>query len=229
MLKTCAKYRTIFDLIDEMIFLIDKNGNIMEYNRYATHILGCDPGDLINKPVKELIVKEHWSTLYELLNNKSIHKTYEIKFLKMSGISFDAIIKLYNIKTDNEDYSVLFIKDIKESKSDSSHLLMILNSIDCSMIPFEITDENQNILYVNKAFEKETNYTKEEMIGENFTKYLTAVNLELFLQKHKVLKEFVEIKKKDGTTLISDMLLTPLYIDGKMKGHLIFLTSISRN
>jgi PAS domain S-box-containing protein len=229
MLRTCAKYRTIFDLIDEMIFLLDVKGNILEYNQYAAHVLGCDPGDLINKPVKELVAKEHWSTLYEVLNTKGAHKVHTVKFVTAIGINFDAAIQIYNVRTDDEDYSILFVRNIKNSKSDNSQLLMLLSSLECSLIPFEITNENKEILYVNKAFEKETKYLPNEVIGENFTKYLTAVNLELFLEKKKTLREFVELKRKDGTMMVSDMLLSPLYIKGKMKGYFILYTDLSRN
>jgi PAS domain S-box-containing protein len=229
MLKTVTKYRTIFDLIDEMIFLIDVNGNIIEYNQFVTRILGCDAGSLINKPLKELIVKEHWSTLYELLNSKGTRKVHTIQIITSGGVSFDASVQVYNVKTNNENYSILFVKNVKSSKSDNTELLILLSSLERSMIPFEITDENRKIIYVNKALEKEIQYPHNELIGQTFTKYLTDVNLDLFLEKDKVLKEFVELKRKDGTTMISDMLLSPLYVDGKTRGYFIFFAGLSKN
>ncbi len=224
MLKTCAKYRTIFDLIDEMIFLVDDNGKIVEYNKAAARILGCDPVDLINRPMRDLIDKEHWGSLYELLNSNEVHKVFQVEFINMNGIKFDACIQIYKIKTTDEQFSILFIKNIKPTEANNLDALVTMNALQYLQIPIEITDKNKNVLYVNPAFEQKTGYMRNELLDKNHMQIESNIKFTETLWNGDI-----AVKEKDGEVFNSHICLIPIKSKKKIEGYLIFFTENSEN
>lgn len=219
MLRTCAKYRAIFDLIDEMIFLVDVNGKIIEYNKAAARVMGCDPVDLINKPIRELINKEHWGNLYEILNSSEVHKVYKVEFVTLTGINFDAFVQIYKVKTSNEEFSILFIKDVKPSEKTNLDVLVTMNAIEYAQVPIEIANKNKDTLYVNPAFEQKTGYVGSELISKN-NKHIHD-NMKF---TETIWKGNVEVKGKDDSTFDSYTYLVPIENKSTIDGYLIFYT-----
>lgn len=225
MIRTCAKYRTIFDLIDEMIFLVDVNGKIIEYNKAAARVMGCDPVDLINKPIRDLINKEHWGNLYQILNSSEVHKVYKVEFVTLNGINFDAFVQIYKVKTSDEEFSILFIKDIKPSEGNNNlNVLVTMNALQYAQTPIEIADKNKEILYVNPAFERKTGYATNELVGKNNKEIHDNIKF-----KETTWKGNVEIKGKDGTAFDSLTYLVPIENKDTINGYLIFFTETSIN
>jgi PAS domain S-box-containing protein len=75
--------------------------------------------------------------------------------------------------------------------------------IDSSLDPLFITDPDGKITDVNKAVEKATGYSREELLGTNFTNYFTEPgkareNYQLVFREGSVLDQELEIKHKDG-------------------------------
>jgi len=78
----------------------------------------------------------------------------------------------------------------------------------------------------NKAFEKLSGYTLEELAGKNITEFLDDESLALAKEVRRKLLNGEELKKpyeqrfilKDGTTRIVKMSISPIIIDGEVKG-----------
>ena len=117
----------------------------------------------------------------------------------------------------------VYIKSIKTKDELIAFRYAVENS-DNSVV---LTDKNRNIIYVNDAFEKVTGYTKEEAKGNN-PRILKSGDLpsEFYLKMNEVLNrgekwigEFVN-KNKKGETYYETASITPIIVDGLLKGYL---------
>ncbi len=228
MFNACTKYRAIFDLIDEMVFILDDQCNILNYNQAATNVLGMEPDDLIDKSIKDLIGKEHWYDLYELLNQDKNTDIHDIKFIKNDETPLNTKVQIYKINSPEGAYTILIVKDITKEKNYEIELLRFSNAIKFAANPIQITDVNGKMVFVNPAFEKVSGYKKEELVGKN----------PRILNSRKHSKEFwgmvwneiitgkvwmgqIQNKRKDGSPFIAESIISPISDEnGKIVGFL---------
>lgn len=117
----------------------------------------------------------------------------------------------------------VYIKSIKTKDELIAFRYAVQNS-DNSVV---ITDKNRNIIYVNDAFEKVTGYSKIEAKGKN-PRILKSGDLpqefyknmnEILNRGEKWVGEFIN-KNKDGETYYETASITPIIVDGLLKGYL---------
>ncbi len=98
-----------------------------------------------------------------------------------------------------------------------------------------ITDADQKIIYVNDAFEKESGYSRIEVIGEN-PKILNSglMDESYYATLKRALKEgrkwegeFIN-KTKDGRIYYEKASISPLFIDGNLYGYIAIKLNITQ-
>ena len=108
-------------------------------------------------------------------------------------------------------------------------------AIDHSDNSIVITDMNKNITFVNEAFQKETGYTKEEVLGKNprilksnllEQSHYDALNKTL-RQNRRWEGEFIN-KRKDGSIYYEKASISPMFIDGKVTGYIAIKLNITK-
>ena len=174
------------DLLPEIVFEIDRKLNIRFLNNSCKRILEYDKDEFINKPfpIEKLIVSDDIPRLKE-----NIKKLFN--GISLSGNSY-RIIKKNNEKITLEIYNSLIKKngkiigvrsiaiDITEKENNherlstqEKHYREIFHN---SPIPYQSLDINGNILDINPAWGKILGYTKDEILGKNFSHILTDKN-----------------------------------------------------
>ncbi len=90
-----------------------------------------------------------------------------------------------------------------------------------------ITDADRRIEYVNGTFEKNTGYSKEEVLGRNpnilksnLVKECTYKEMNEALDRGKMWKGELVNKKKDGTLLYENVSIVPIFLDDKLVQYL---------
>ena len=133
-------------------------------------------------------------------------------------------------------FIILFILLItyKRSLIIKNELLGFKSAVENSDNSIVITDPNKDITYVNAAFEKETGYTKEEVLGQNPRVLKSgAMPQSIYDELNKTLDsgkkwegEFINIRK-DNTLYYEKASIVPIYIDNEIKHYLAIKLNIT--
>lgn len=113
-------------------------------------------------------------------------------------------------------------------------LLSFKTAIENSFNSVVMTDVNKNIIYVNEMAQKETGYTKEELLGQNpriLNSFLNHQSLHYLLKKalengNNWSGEFIN-KRKDGSLFHEKASIMPLYQDKHLTGYLAIKLNIT--
>ncbi len=184
---------------------------------------------------------------------KRIKKFNEIKYTQVKDETRIALDKLYTYI--NQDYqknifiektiiTILFVVALvilfiliymnKRSLKMRDELLGFKAAIENSYNSIVITDVNSNITYVNEIAERETGYTKEELIGQNPRVLKSGLNDGAFYQDlHDALEagekwegEFIN-KKKDGSLFYEKSSIMPIYQHGEVVNYIAIKLNIT--
>lgn len=212
--------------LPHMFFILSEIGEILEANNTAYKILQTSEKDLKNMLFSDIY---HSSCFVEIEQAfKETLKTgksqeLQAKF-KVNGALIDVQIffNRINLGKSNTKKILVLAKDITIEKQKEIDLLRFYNVAQNTVNPLQITDINGNMIYVNPAFEKASGYKKEELIGKNPN----------IFSSHKLSKKFwdemwttissgnvwvgeVENKKKNGESLFTQLLISPILDNDK--------------
>ncbi len=228
MLTVTIDYKTVLDSVDEMIILIDENQNLISMNKSSEDKLRINPGPAENLSIGDLIGQTVWEDIVRRLEVNDVIPKFETALALYSGEVVDLSVKAKKISSGGRQFYVLAMTDITGERKQHLELIRFSNALNKSINPIQITDEKGLMIYVNPAFELSSGYTKNELIGKN----------PRILSSHKMPKEFwenvwsiilsgkvwsgqIENKRKDGTSLYTDAIISPIIDEkGKSAGYL---------
>ena len=173
-------HQQMYSLLNSMAegaYGVDTEGHCKFVNRSFLRILGYENADeIIGKPIHALIHHSHSdgscypyhecriSAAY--LRNEEIHVADEV-FWHKDGVSIPVECWSQPIITDGMlTGAIVTFVDISERKQ-AEHQLRIAATVFESQEGMMVTDANNNILTVNKAFADMTGYSADEVIGKN--------------------------------------------------------------
>ncbi|PKO12123.1 MAG: hypothetical protein CVU39_25615 [Chloroflexi bacterium HGW-Chloroflexi-10] len=194
--------------VHEAVFLIDKNARFQYVNDEACRILGYTFDELLGLGVPDIDPNypldrwfKHWE---ELKTSHSIifeglHKTKD-------GRCFPVEIHANYFEYGGQSYNLALVRDNTERKKVEEKLvsagLYNRSLIEASLDALVTIGQDGKITDVNKATEIVTGYSREELIGTDFSEYFTEPEKARMVYE-QVFKEgfvrdyFLEIKNKD--------------------------------
>ncbi|HQF42233.1 MAG TPA: PAS domain S-box protein, partial [Ignavibacteriaceae bacterium] len=220
---------SLFDGFPDMCFLINDKGDIRFYNKASSEKLEILNGktDILFDYV-ELCDRNETQNLF----NKSLNlgKPEEIEtrlFFKKNFINVKLSFVPFKSQEFKERLTLVTARDISEEKKKEMDLIRFFNVAENTVNPLQITDLNGKMIYVNKAFETASGYSKDELIGRNPSILASGKNSAKFWDKMwdtvssgKVWVGEVENLKKDGEPFFTQLLVSPILDkDGKVSGY----------
>lgn len=220
---------SLFDGFPDMCFLINDKGDIRFYNKASSEKLEILNGktDIFFDYV-ELCDRNETQNLF----NKSLNlgKPEEIEtrlFFKKNFINVKLSFVPFKSQEFKERLTLVTARDISEEKKKEMDLIRFFNVAENTVNPLQITDLNGKMIYVNKAFETASGYSKDELIGRNPSILASGKNSAKFWDKMwdtvssgKVWVGEVENLKKDGEPFFTQLLVSPILDkDGKVSGY----------
>lgn len=228
MQKFYSKYGRIFDLLPELILILDDGKKIMDHNAAASAKLGLSAEELHGREVDSIVVESGREAIASLLQSSDQGRHLESQFVTATGEVIDVNLDIKVLEGTDRQYQVLIAKDITEQKKRDLDYLRFSNVIEHTINPIQITDAKGLMVYVNPAFEHTSGFSKEELIGKNPRILSSGRHSRDFWGKvwkyilgGKVWVGQVENRRKDGSPLHTELLISPIVGDqGKVIGFL---------
>jgi PAS domain S-box-containing protein len=220
-----SKYGRVFDLLPEMIFIVDSEQKIVDHNITAASETGYASSGLLHNSIEIILQPEQRRVLMSILKTDYGDQSLETKFIRADRSVMDVQVDLRRLYTAERFYSVLIAKDITEQKKKELDYLRYSNVIQHTVNPIQITDASGKMIYVNPAFEKVSGFTKEELIGRNPRVLNSGRHSREFwksvwdhITARKVWVGEVENRRKDGSPFHTELVISPI-VDGN--GHIV--------
>ncbi|MDH4127248.1 MAG: PAS domain S-box protein [Spirochaetota bacterium] len=225
-------YRKLIENSPVMIAVHNGN-NFLYVNPAGIKLLGATSfDDLVNKPLSDFIHFAYWETENRILNQLQPHENtinfIEQKFIRLDKEIVDVEVIVSSIDFENQSAVQIVVIDISKRKEVEVKLKIsekrIKRLFDYTPEAIYICDLKGNFVDGNRALEKLSCYTKEELIGKNFLKS-NLIPAEQNLKMAKLLaknsleqltdtEEFT-LNRKDGKKINLEIRTIPIRIKSK--------------
>ncbi|BDQ01626.1 MAG: hypothetical protein KatS3mg036_0782 [Ignavibacterium sp.] len=220
---------TLFDNFPDMFFLVEPNGKITRMNKVATETLKQEVNDTeIFFDYIELCDRNNSEKIFSEALNDGLSKEIETRlFINRNFFNVKITIIPFTDTIPEKRLAIINVRDISDEKRKEAELIRFFNVAENSVNPIEITDLNGKIIYVNRAFEVASGYSKEELLGKNPRVFGSGKLPSSFWDKMwatissgKVWVGEVENRRKNGEPFYTQLLISPiLEKDGKVSGY----------
>lgn len=221
------KLKAIIDAIPDQLFIMDKEGNYMEYFSSVKENKILDYGDLVGKNLTEVfpqaLAANHLEKIRKAISENKI-QTYE----QPGPLEFENQFFESRIVPISETKVLRFVRDITQRKKDESKIRKLTLAIERSPVAIIITDLEGNLEYMSPAFLEMTGYSHEElikkpigMIKSGLTDQRIYENLRNTITSGKNWKTEWRSKRKNGEIFWESISITPILVEnGNIKNYL---------
>ncbi len=162
-----SKYSRVFDLLPELIFVLDKKGTILDYNASVSRVLLEEGGEKSLHSIFDLLPESHRDKFVSVLYAPDTNARFRSQFKHSASRVIDVELTLKKFDSVSPEVFVLIANDMTEQEKLELDLLRFSEVMQHTMSPIQITDAQGKITFVNPAFEKVSGYSKEELLGKN--------------------------------------------------------------
>ncbi|RXK07244.1 PAS domain S-box protein [Halarcobacter bivalviorum] len=219
------KFKLLFQDSHFLATVIDCDGKIIEMNNLALEFLGKTFEELNNKSFWDLqcwreedkeIIKEKVSNFYE--------RKYQDELIAINKFNEERLIDftLSSIIKEEQRLLVIIGLDITVKREKENKLKQAYTVFSNTRDGIMITDKNTTVLDVNKAFEKITGYTKNDIVNKKVSILKSVVHTKEFYKKMwKNISEKgfwegeITNKNKNGTLFIEWLTINTIYDENK--------------
>lgn len=154
----------IFDFSSAIIFSLDRDLNIIEWNNAAEKLFGIRRGDVFGKWVGDIVKTPDASIDWPAVTSAPDNRVY--RFTGSKGV-FDAELRVMHIQQDGREVYTFILNDITESKHLEQKLRRDLDYADAVLnsLPgvFYHYDESLRLVRWNNNFERTSGYSQSEL------------------------------------------------------------------
>ncbi len=230
------RYRSIFDGVQDAIFVETLDGRILDANHAACEMYGYTRDEFLEKTIADLIPPGHpiWMPK-DGGTSKLSEPPIETINIRSNGEEFPIEISGRFQSINGESVLLIVIRDISERKQVEKSLLTQTTALKAAANGIMITDAQGIVEWVNPAFTELTGYGAEEAIGQNPRLLRSGFQDESFYKSlwetilsGQVWRGEVVNRRKDGSLYTEDMTITPVRsADGEIAQFIAIKQDIS--
>lgn len=220
-------FNVLLETISDAVVIVNEDQLIVEINGAAESVFGYNREEIKRKPLDKLIPsnyhKHHKNHVHKFIDSnkhRKMAKALEVYGLKKSGDIIPVEVELNPFQINHKTFVMALVKDISkriESELDFMLRSKALESASNGILITNALKKDNPIIYFNKAFQKLTGFTKEEILNNN-CRFLqgTDRNQEELNRLRTAIKEGESCQvtlrnyKKDGTLFWNDLYITPI-------------------
>ncbi len=225
------KNSTFFDLLSEAvaesIFVINEKQEIVAINKHALKLFGYKENELHGKPLSTVIPDRNHD-VYEFFSSAITKKSKILKAkmgknlfgITQSGVALQLDLNLITFKILDRTYFLALIYDVTEKRKQLTALHINSKAVDAALNGITITDATQEdnpIIFANKAFEKITGYSQKEILDKNCrflqnedTNQPGVIAMRNAISKGKSCRVQVRNYRKDGRMYWNEVSINPI-------------------
>lgn len=176
-----SRYKELLENVDDAVYILDAKGRILDANVAAYSQVGYPPEAFFNLDLADILPEKDAKSIVQQLNNETPvdqqrKLTLETCHIKKDGSRTPVEIHSGPIVYRGKQVILNVARDISKRiemgkalrESEERYRSVVENSNDGIMI----LDDDLNILFANKKLSQILGYTRSEIGGSNFTKYL---------------------------------------------------------
>jgi PAS domain S-box-containing protein len=212
----------IFENFQGMCFILSDKGIILDSNTSASQNLKISNNALEGKNFFEIFEPSQKTIILDVFNNclidkKSTNVPTRIT-VQNSALFFNLVFTPFCDK-DNPSiwYCFALARDITAQKKVEEDFVKFFSIAENTVNPLQITNLEGNMIYVNKAFQEASGYSKEELLGKNPNVFGSGKHPKRFWQNMwetinsgRVWVGEVENKRKNGKPFFTQLLISPI-------------------
>jgi diguanylate cyclase (GGDEF)-like protein/PAS domain S-box-containing protein len=203
------------------ISIIDTTGRIIYVNNEFYDLYKIEHRKLINVNFKEYFIIQNRIKIKEAFKICKLEGHSSCEAITLAGLPVLVYFKLFNVN--KEEYINVSLTNISEIKIDEEKLNFIFENSKAAML---LLDKDGRWIKVNKAFEKDTGFNKQELLGKRTIEQPCTTdetiralkNLWKYVIDQKIEAESaldVPWKRKDGSILIHYAHEAPYKVEGE--------------
>ncbi len=187
------RYETILKNANDAIMLFNKEGQIIEVNDMAITMYGYNKKELCQLKIPDFWKDDRYHQIIDNIDKINLINGYvfESKHLKKDKSEFPVEVSARQIEIEGEKYYQTIIRDITDRKIAEQNLIeskekykeLVENIND---VIFTVS-ETGIVNYISPVIENILGYLPNEMIGKNFTEFISKTDKERFLNNPKEL------------------------------------------
>ncbi len=166
------RFRTVFGMAPDAIFIVDSMGRFMEVNDAACLMLSCRKDELLSGTLQELVLPDHREKISVQLSGRSSHPGfYETVFLKKGGAEIYVAMAVSGIHFKGEPAMIAIARDITERRRteealrESERTLATLISNLPGMVYRFLNDREGTVVFVSDGCLALTGRTPQDFTG----------------------------------------------------------------
>ena len=235
-------YRAIFDSANDVVFVLDNKGLIIDFNERLVEITGYRQEELLGKDIRSLSriftrksLKIVTANFLKRMDGARI-SPYEVEVLTKNGEIMNAEVSARTLKKQDKVIGDLVIlRDITENKRIEEALRVseqnFRNSVDSSSMGIHIVDTDFTTLYANQALMDIFGYQNLDEVKANRPyKFYTPASYADFVQRNERIlrnepvpdKVEIDIVRRDGTIRHLQVFRREVFWDGKRRYQTLF-------
>jgi PAS domain S-box-containing protein len=212
------------------------DGKLVEVNESFLRDKGYTRAEVIGRSTLDLHVWENIDDreriIKDLQQGKKVRNEV-VQYRTKSGVLKTGLVSAEKISIGNEPCILILNNDITQQKKAEEQLRLLSSVTQQVTDSIMITDPRFKIIYMNKAARDMFGYSIDELRGKDLASFhvnpparQTNLKVRDTIKQGKVWCQTIPKRRKDGSTIICDCRLSPLYDE---KGNVISYIDVQRD
>ncbi|MBI1865278.1 MAG: PAS domain S-box protein [Nitrospirae bacterium] len=233
-------FRALVDNANDGIVVIGSPEVLLYTNKRAAEVLGYSIEEMYNLRIKDVVYPDEADKVLERFHGRMAGLTtphqYETLMVRKDGrsvpVEFTASITTWR----GNPADFVIIRDLTERKKIEAERDVMIAVVEQAVEPIIITNPDAAIVYVNRAFEKQTGYTREEVLGKRPSILQSGRHDRAFyermwgtLLKGEAWTGVLVNRRKDGTLYQEETVISPIRdADGRIANYVAIKLDVTR-
>lgn len=238
--QTEARYRNLFDTVNDALFTLDARGAVTSANQAACQMLDASREELLGRSIVPFLDSDDVDrvTAYARDALAGVVRRFECRAARRSGLRRVLSVTMTPLRQGRVVIGALCVaRDVTDERSRANAVAEVEARLEQLV---EITsdgictvDEEGNFTSVNAAFERATGRTRDSLIGDHFTVFIDPRDRDavwgIFVGALHGVRQRGDIRylAANGEARWGHVIAAPVFIQGRVAGALAVVRDVT--